>query len=439
MASNRRRAITSALLALATALGAILAVAPPATAGPAGCSPDPIGNCGFETGDLTNWAVNYDYGPGTIDAIDPLVGNYSWLGTADGTGASISQTVVIQAGETCTLREAADHRVPVGTEMTDDMLQIQAIPDPTQVPYQPPYTVRYIDDPAGPPTAFDILDLPVTVTEAVTFSFTVTGTDGSSYAIDAVGLTCVPTVNWTAPTSVTYGTNLSSILTATSPDAGTIGYTVAAGPAGTVGASVTTSTLLPAGAYVLFAGIGGSLSATHDLTVSPHPLTVIASSATVQYGQASAVTPGYIGFVNNDGPAALSTQPTCAATAPAHPAPGAYTTSCTGASAANYAIIYDTGSLTVTKATTTLTSSASAALLVTTFSARLTRSFDGAPLAGQRITFTENNRAACTAVTNAAGSAQCRSTGLRLLAPARYTTSFGGDADYTAAAVSEPV
>jgi hypothetical protein len=89
------------------------------------------------------------------------------------------------------------------------------------------------------------------------------------------------------------------------------------------------------------------------LTVANALLIIIASPATMSYGGAPAtVTPSYAGFVNGQGPSALSALPTCGGGSSTTPA-GAYPagTSCSGAAAANYTITYVGGLLTVTKAT----------------------------------------------------------------------------------------
>jgi hypothetical protein len=80
----------------------------------------------------------------------------------------------------------------------------------------------------------------------------------------------------------------------------------------------------------------------------PYLLSITASSATMtQGGSVPAITPSFLGFVNGDTPASLSTQPTCTTTATATSLPGSYPSSCSGASDPDYAIEYVDGTVTV--------------------------------------------------------------------------------------------
>lgn len=170
--------------------------------------------------------------------------------------------------------------------------------------------------------------------------------------------------------------------------------------------------------------VGGSF------VVAPATLTITASSLTVPYGQAFAVTPAYGGFVAGDTAASLTTQPTCTSTAPANPAPGTYSTSCGGAFDGNYMISYIMGTLTVDKAATTMKATpAATGLLSLTFSATLTRSFDHLALRGQTVVFSVQGRNVCQATTNSSGVASCKVTGLAV-GPATYTATYAGDTDY---------
>jgi hypothetical protein len=94
-------------------------------------------------------------------------------------------------------------------------------------------------------------------------------------------------------------------------------------------------------------------SAANDFTVTTAPLTVTASSPSMQYGSAPAtVTPSYAGFVNADAPSSLATRPTCSTTATSTSTVlgGPYVSSCSGAVDPNYSIAYVTGTTTVTPA-----------------------------------------------------------------------------------------
>ena len=120
----------------------------------------------------------------------------------------------------------------------------------------------------------------------------------------------------------------------------------------TAAASPTTAAGTHAGATTC----SGASSPNYDisyaagtLTVAPASLLITASDATMPFGSSGAsVTPSYLGFVNGEGPSVLTTAPTCgggSATTPVGVHPGA--TTCSGATAANYSISYEEGTLTV--------------------------------------------------------------------------------------------
>ena len=85
------------------------------------------------------------------------------------------------------------------------------------------------------------------------------------------------------------------------------------------------------------------------LSVTPAPLTITADDKSKVYGQpTSPLTASYHGFVNGDGPSSLATQVRLTTTAtPASPA-GIYPITADSAAAADYAITFRSGTLTVT-------------------------------------------------------------------------------------------
>jgi hypothetical protein len=94
-----------------------------------------------------------------------------------------------------------------------------------------------------------------------------------------------------------------------------------------------------------------------NVSVGKATLTVTASSPTVSYGAAvPLITPAYLGFVNSDTATNLTTAPTCSTTYTATTSVSAspVTTTCSGAVDANYSISYVSGSVTITKATPTV-------------------------------------------------------------------------------------
>ena len=99
-----------------------------------------------------------------------------------------------------------------------------------------------------------------------------------------------------------------------------------------------------------------SSQATTTVTRSISTVTVTASSGSLTYGGSiPAITPAYSGWQNGDGPAVLTTAPTCTATATSAAGVGTYKTSCSGAVAPNYTFVYVDGSITVTPITVTVT------------------------------------------------------------------------------------
>ena len=99
-----------------------------------------------------------------------------------------------------------------------------------------------------------------------------------------------------------------------------------------------------------------------SVTVNPAPLTVTASSSSMTYGSTPpAVTALYTGFKNGQGASVLSALPSCSttATSASTPSPPAYPASCSGASAANYAVTYAGGATTVMPAPISVTVSGS--------------------------------------------------------------------------------
>jgi hypothetical protein len=98
----------------------------------------------------------------------------------------------------------------------------------------------------------------------------------------------------------------------------------------------------------------------------------------------------------------------------------------------DFAASSDTLSQAVGRASTTLVAArASRSLLGVTFSATLTRSADGAPLAGRPITFAIQGTTVCTAATDSHGVASCTRVGLVItIGRATYTASFAGDSAY---------
>lgn len=92
------------------------------------------------------------------------------------------------------------------------------------------------------------------------------------------------------------------------------------------------------------------------LTITTATLTVTANDASRQYGQANPpFAASYSGFVNGDGPSALSGMVSCTTMATTSSPVGTYPITCSGLSSTNYSITYTSGQLTVVSASLTVT------------------------------------------------------------------------------------
>ncbi len=127
--------------------------------------------------------------------------------------------------------------------------------------------------------------------------------------------------------------------------------------------STTATSSSPVGSYD--SSCSGAADANYTIsyvdggvTVSPAPLEITASSASISYGSAAPnITATYGGFVNGDSATSLPTPATCSSSVTPTTPVGTYDTSCSGAVDANYTISYVDGTVTVTPASVTVTAS----------------------------------------------------------------------------------
>ncbi|GHU93619.1 hypothetical protein FACS1894156_0720 [Bacteroidia bacterium] len=134
---------------------------------------------------------------------------------------------------------------------------------------------------------------------------------------------------------------------------------------GALSAAPTATTAVAAnsavGAYPITAagGVSGNYAFTYvdgTLTINKATLTVTADNKSKIYGDANpTLTVAYSGFVNGDNESNLSTAPTASTAATTGSAAGAYTITAAGGVSGNYAFTYLDGTLTVGKATLTVT------------------------------------------------------------------------------------
>ena len=180
-----------------------------------------------------------------------------------------------------------------------------------------------------------------------TLTATFTPTDAVTYASTSATATLIvdkatPTINWSAPAAITYGTGLGGTqLNASTAAPGTLGYTPPTGTILNVGTAQQLSVALPESANYLAA------NAMVTIDVDPAPLTITADDKQREVGQANPpLTASYSGFVNGD--SAIATPPTLSTTADGSSVAGSYPITVTGGSDPSYAVSRVDGTLTVT-------------------------------------------------------------------------------------------
>ena len=194
----------------------------------------------------------------------------------------------------------------------------------------------------------------------------VTGCGGSSNTGGGGGggSTDTPTVNWSAPAAITYGTALSATqlnAAATyngSSVAGTYNYSPAAGTVLAAGSQTLNVTFTPSDTTTYNAA-----TAKVTLTVNQATLTITANSASRAYGASNpAFTYTPTGFVNGDMSSVLSGSPSLTTTATASSPPSGYpiTAAAGTLAAANYSFTFVNSTLTVNPAGLTITASSPA-------------------------------------------------------------------------------
>ncbi len=167
-----------------------------------------------------------------------------------------------------------------------------------------------------------------------------------------------PTITWSNPAPIVYGTKLSETqLNATATDShngnipidGTFTYNPAADTVLAVGPFNLTVTFTPNDTATY-----ATQTASATINITPATLTVTADDATRYYGADNPTfTFKYSGFVNGEDSGIVTTLPACSSTADSKSSVGTYAITCSSGVATNYAIKYVDGSLTVNPATLT--------------------------------------------------------------------------------------
>ena len=212
----------------------------------------------------------------------------------------------------------------------------------------------------------------------VTGSGSVTYNDSSDVPINAGTYNVVATFNGDSNYNSASGTGTLTINKATpvvSVSGGPFTYNgnpqgVAVSVTGVGGATVTGSgsvtyndssdVPINAGTYNVVATFNGdsnynSASGTGTLTINKATLTVKADDKSITYGGSDPIfTSSYAGFVNSETASVIDTAPTCSV-AGVHTDAGSYAIACSGGLDNNYNFSYVDGTLTVSKATLTVT------------------------------------------------------------------------------------
>jgi hypothetical protein len=179
------------------------------------------------------------------------------------------------------------------------------------------------------------------------------------------------------------------------------------------------------------------------LTITKAPLTITANNKTMVYGQAvPSFDASIVGLAGGDTASVISGLSCDARDAGGQPISsstpiGSYPITCSGGSAANYSLSYVGGTLTIDKATTTTTLSASPASSLlgqaVTFTASITVDSPGSGTPGGTVTFLDNGApiAGCAAqpLDLVSGTATCTTAALSL---GRHTIGarYSGDANF---------
>lgn len=176
----------------------------------------------------------------------------------------------------------------------------------------------------------------------------------STSAAVVVNITNIPTITWANPAAITYGTALNGAqLDATASVPGIFMYSPAAGTILGAGTQTLSVTFTPTDTTHY-----STANASVTLVVNKAPLTVTANNASKSYGAVNpSFSANYSGFVNGDTQLVLSGLPSLTTTATSNSPVGTYTTTAMAGtlSAANYTFAFVNGTLTINKASSTIT------------------------------------------------------------------------------------
>ena len=306
-------------------------------------------------------------------------------------------------------------------------------PAPAAIGYGTPLGTTQLNATANVPGSFVYTPAAGAVlqtgSQTLSVTFTPSGVTNPTPITSTVSLLvnqATPTITWSAPTPVTYGTVLSAAqLNATSPTSGSFVYTPGLGIVLPVGAQTLSAKIIPTDTVNYT-----TQTATVPLQVNKAMLTITANNFTRVYGIANPTFTGAIsGVVNGDTiTESFSTAATASSIVGSYP----IVPSAAGTNTSNYMVSVSSGTLTVTPAgtTTTLALSNSNLALTATVASVTTglptgtvNFYQGQTLAGSA---TLSNGTATFALSAAP------------TASASFSVQYGGDGNFTASS-SNPV
>lgn len=161
-----------------------------------------------------------------------------------------------------------------------------------------------------------------------------------------------PTLSWSEPASIVYGTVLSAVqLNASSSVPGTFAYAPAAGTTFVVGNHPLSATFTPADSTNYSNG-----TVVTSIAVTPAALSVRANDAVKRFGAPlPALSASFLGFVNGETPASLGGALVLATAATQQSAVGTYPIVPSGLTSSNYSIVFLNGTLSVVRGAVSVT------------------------------------------------------------------------------------